>query len=85
MLQFFRRKIAVWMMVVCSFSLTSCDEDTVNDVVDAILKFLGMMGWNLDSENANDQEKSDDTYDENTDGTLPSSVSLERYFPPIGI
>ncbi|MCB9017273.1 MAG: C1 family peptidase [Prevotellaceae bacterium] len=84
MLQFFRRKIAVWMMVVCSISLTSCDEDTVNDVVDAILKFLGMMGWNLDSENADNQEKSDDTYDENTDGTLPSSVSLERYFPPIG-
>ncbi len=91
MIKFFRKKIAVWVMVVCSFSLVSCDEDSAGDVeevfnqvVEVLSEFFGMLGWNLDDENAKEQETPDDEYDQTTDGTLPASVDLTKYFPPIG-
>lgn len=83
MLKYFRQKVAVVMMAFLSLGLTGCSEETT-EVVSAILDFLlGMLGYNMEDENVSDEEQADE-YDENEDGSLPSSVDLQKYFPPIG-
>ena len=70
------------MMILTPLSVTSCTTDSVDVVNEIIELLLSMLGWNPSTENTQDQEKGD-VYN-NGDGTIPSSVDLSKYFPPIG-
>lgn len=85
MLKFFRTKLIIPIMALStlSVSMTSCDEDGNFDWDEFLKLIMSMLGWDYESENISDQETADE-YDEATDGDLSSSVSLERYFPPVG-
>ena len=82
MIHSFRTKFLAIALLIMPLTITSCDD--TSDVVKNILEFLlSMMGWNPSSENTDDQEKGD-VYDDDDNETLPSSVDLSQYFPPVG-
>ncbi|MCQ2195844.1 MAG: C1 family peptidase [Paludibacteraceae bacterium] len=85
MLKFFRTRLIIPIMALSTLSVstTSCDDETSDALWEIIEAILSMLGWDFESENVQNQDKAD-VYDETTDGDLSSSVSLERYFPPIG-
>lgn len=85
MMKYFRKKIAIALIACLPFSVSSCDEDTinkVNEIAEYIMELLGMLGWDFENETTDIPDDGGSVFDD--DEVLASSKSWESYFPPIG-
>ena len=74
-----RKSFLVWLLVPC-ITFTSCDEDTLNTVLDVIDEIFNMLGYNMEDEKVDDQET-----DDVDDATVTETkVDWSAKFPPIG-
>lgn len=78
-----KKRIWAWLIIPClcfnSVALTSCDEDTVNTVLEVVEEILKAFGYDPTMEDVDDQEKADEL-----DIVTSTKVSYESKFPPIG-
>jgi len=85
MLRKFKHKIAILMLAIMPFSMTSCDKDgnidwdQVNDLISALME---MLGWNFEKEDTENVPDDDPYTDE--DVVNLTSKTWESKFPAIG-
>ncbi|MBR2260720.1 MAG: C1 family peptidase [Paludibacteraceae bacterium] len=76
----FRSKIFAFLLIPC-ITFTSCDDETIETVLNVVDEILNIFGFNMENEDVEDQETADDESDAVITDT---KVSWEAKCPPIG-